>query len=62
MRHSDPDAGMNEISKPHQSNIEDRISFYNFGYAPEDEQLTKEEEVHLLPFDIDMAETPTPRL
>ncbi|KAI4681625.1 hypothetical protein J4E81_009791 [Alternaria sp. BMP 2799] len=44
------------------SNIEDRISFYNFGYAPEDEQLTKEEEVHLLPFDIDMAETPTPRL
>jgi len=61
MQHSDPDAGVNEIFEPHQSDIEDQISFYNFGHAPEDEHLTREEEVHLLPFDIDMAETPTPR-
>jgi hypothetical protein len=47
---------VDEADKLDQSDIEDRISFYNFGYTPENEEgLTREEEMQLLPYDIDIA-------
>ncbi|KAI4711052.1 hypothetical protein J4E89_004642 [Alternaria sp. Ai002NY15] len=54
--HLQPQKAVDETFEQDQSDIEDRISFYNFGYAPEDEHLTREEEIQLLPFDIDIAE------
>jgi len=55
-RHRQLNEAVDEAYDEHQSDIEDRISFYNFGFAPEDEHLTREEEIQLLPFDIDIAE------
>jgi len=55
-RHLQPQKVVDETFEQDKSDIEDRISFYNFGYEPEDEHLTREEEIQLLPFDIDMAE------
>ena len=50
------DGGVDEVHGTDRSDIEDRISLYNFGYEPEVEHLTREEEVQLLPYDIDIAE------
>ncbi|KAI4616143.1 uncharacterized protein J4E87_008878 [Alternaria ethzedia] len=55
-RHLQPQKVVDETFEQNQSEIEDRISFYNFGYEPEDEHLTREEEIQLLPLDIDIAE------
>jgi hypothetical protein len=47
---------VDEANELDQSDLEDRISFYNFGYTPEKEDgLTREEEMQLLPYDIDIA-------
>ncbi|KAG9187582.1 hypothetical protein G6011_05453 [Alternaria panax] len=53
--HSPLNAKADETYVEDKSNIEDCISFYNFGYKPKDEEdFTRAEEMRLLPYKIDM--------